>query len=89
MITLLLLVRATYMYGVVLHAHPVRGESHNQHNTTSCNLSGGVMHYNVALCVMNTTTLWHSFIKKCFGELLKIIPPLMMILFFFCFKHLW
>ena len=34
MITLLLLVRATYMYGVVLHAHPVRGESHNQHNTT-------------------------------------------------------
>jgi len=28
MITLLLLVRATYMYGVVLHAHPVRGESH-------------------------------------------------------------
>jgi len=24
-----LLVRATYMYGVVLHAHPVRGESHN------------------------------------------------------------
>jgi len=23
-----LLVRATYMYGVVLHAHPVRGESH-------------------------------------------------------------
>jgi len=33
MITLLLLVRATYMYGVVLHAHPVRGESHNQRNT--------------------------------------------------------
>ena len=29
MITLLLLVRATYVYGVVLHAHPVRGESHN------------------------------------------------------------
>jgi len=27
MITLLLLVRATNMYGVVLHAHPVRGES--------------------------------------------------------------
>jgi len=25
---LLLLVRATRMYGVVLHAHPVRGESH-------------------------------------------------------------
>jgi len=21
-------------YGVILHAHPVRGESHNQHNTT-------------------------------------------------------
>jgi len=34
MITLLLLVRSTYMYGVVLHAHPVRGESHNQRNTT-------------------------------------------------------
>ena len=34
MITLLLLVRATYMYGVVLHAHPVSGESHNQRNTT-------------------------------------------------------
>jgi len=34
MITLLLLVRATYMYGVVLHSHPVRGESHNQRNTT-------------------------------------------------------
>ena len=34
MITLLLLVRATYMYGVVLHAHPIRGESHNQRNTT-------------------------------------------------------
>ena len=33
MITLLLLVRATYMYGVVLHAHPVRGESQNQRNT--------------------------------------------------------
>jgi len=34
MITLLLLVCATCMYGVVLHAHPVRGESHNQRNTT-------------------------------------------------------
>ena len=34
MITLLLLVRATFMHGVVLHAHPVRGESHNQRNTT-------------------------------------------------------
>jgi len=34
MITLLLLVRATYRYGVVLHAHPVCGESHNQRNTT-------------------------------------------------------
>jgi len=33
-ITLWLLVRATYMYGIVLHAHPVRGESHNQRNTT-------------------------------------------------------
>jgi len=34
MMTLLLLVHATYMYGVVLHAHPVRGESHNQRNST-------------------------------------------------------
>jgi len=34
MITLLLLVCATYIYGVVLHAHPVRGESHNQRNIT-------------------------------------------------------
>jgi len=34
MIILLLLVRATCMYGVVLYAHPVRGESHNQRNTT-------------------------------------------------------
>jgi len=34
MITLLLLVHTTYMYGVVLHAHPVRGESHIQRNTT-------------------------------------------------------
>jgi len=34
MITLLLLVCATYMYGVVLHTHPVCGESHNQRNTT-------------------------------------------------------
>jgi len=34
MITLLLLVRATYMNGVVLHAQPVHGESHNQRNTT-------------------------------------------------------
>jgi len=33
-ITLLLLVRATCVYGVVLHAHPVRGKSHNQLNTT-------------------------------------------------------
>ena len=34
MITLLLLVHTTHMYGVVLHAHPVRGESHNQRNIT-------------------------------------------------------
>jgi len=34
MITLLLLVRATYMFGVVLHAHPVRGESHIYCNAT-------------------------------------------------------
>jgi len=29
-----LLIRATYMNGVVLHAHPARGESHIQRNTT-------------------------------------------------------
>ena len=34
MITLLLLVHTTYMNVVVLHAHPVRGESHIQRNTT-------------------------------------------------------
>jgi len=34
MITLLLLVCATYMYGVVLHTHPVHGESYNQRITT-------------------------------------------------------
>jgi len=34
MITVLLLVRATYIYGVVLHAHPVRGQSRIQRNTT-------------------------------------------------------
>jgi len=34
MITLLLLVRDTYMYGVFFHAHTVRGESHIQRNTT-------------------------------------------------------
>ena len=33
-ITLLLLVRATYIYIFVLRAHPVRGELHNQRNTT-------------------------------------------------------
>jgi len=34
MTTLLLLVRTTYIYGVVLQAHPIHGESHNQRNTT-------------------------------------------------------
>ena len=34
MINLLLFVRTTYMYGVVLHAHPFCGGSHNQRNTT-------------------------------------------------------
>jgi len=31
---LLLLARATHMMVFILHAHPVRGESHNQRNTT-------------------------------------------------------
>jgi len=50
MITLLLLVRSTYMYGVVLHAHPIRGESHNQHNTT-----GEVATTTNGMCVKNNT----------------------------------
>jgi len=49
-ITLLLLVRVTNMYGVVLHAHPVRGESHNQRNTTG----------EVATVVYFTTLLWQN-----------------------------
>jgi len=53
MITLLLLARATYMYGVVLHAHPVRGESHNQRNTTGevatlpCRITGSSTTYSL------------------------------------------
>jgi len=31
---LLLLVHATYIIGVILHAHLIQGESHNQRNTT-------------------------------------------------------
>jgi len=45
MITLLLLVCATYMYGVVLHAHPVRGESHNQRNTTGEVATGELLYF--------------------------------------------
>ena len=33
-ITLLFLVRTTHIYIFILHAHPIRGESHNQHNAT-------------------------------------------------------
>jgi len=33
---LLLLARATYN-GVIFHAHPVRGESHNQRQRRGCN----------------------------------------------------
>jgi len=47
MITLLLLVRATYMNGVVVHAHPVRGESHNQRNTTG---KVATMHFSLICC---------------------------------------
>ena len=32
--SLLLLLAVHIYYGVILHAHPVRGESHNQRNTT-------------------------------------------------------
>jgi len=52
MITLLLLVRATYMNGVLLHAHPVRGESHNQRSTTG---EVATRHCNV-LCALLPTT---------------------------------
>ena len=55
MITLLLLVRATYMYGVVLHAHPVRGESNNQRNTT-----GEVATKSYFLCN------FYIFVENCF-----------------------
>jgi len=34
MITLLLLVRATYICGIVLRTHSVRGEPHIQRNTS-------------------------------------------------------
>ena len=73
MITLLLLVRATYMYGVVLHAHPVRGESHNQRNSTGEVATTSPLFYNEprqlhVLCVkaeLHTTfTSWsqHHFV---------------------------
>jgi len=67
MITQLLLVRATYMYGVVLHAHPVRGESHIQHNANwkvatlitkyiSCALDVRWL----ILCLRNIAVLWFA-----------------------------
>jgi len=73
MITLLLLVRATYMYGVVLHAHPGRGASHNQRNTTGEVATTSPPFYNEphrshVLCVKaelgTTSTSWsqHHFV---------------------------
>jgi len=55
MITLLLLVRATYMYGVVLHAHPVRGEPYNQRNTTG---EVATLPSAKAYCLMSCKCLW-------------------------------
>jgi len=73
MITLLLLVRATYIYGIVLHAHPVRGESHNQRNATGVVATTSPPFYNEphrshVLCVKaelgTTFTSWsqHHFV---------------------------
>jgi len=73
MIILLLLVRATYMYGVVLHAHPVRGESRSQRNTTGEVATTSPPFYNEphrlhVLCVKaelgTTSTSWsqHHFV---------------------------
>jgi len=76
MITLLLLVRATYLYSVVLHAHLVRGESHNQRNTTGEVATTSPAFYNEphrshVLCVKaelgTTVTSWsqHHFLLTC------------------------
>jgi len=55
MITLLLLVRATYTHRVVLHAHPVRGESYNQRNTTG-RVATIPTHYSSVVLDRYTTT---------------------------------
>jgi len=77
MITLLLLVRATYMYGVVLHAHPVRGEPHNQRNTTgevatTSPPSYNELHRSHVLCVKaelrTTFTSWSQYRFVAFGN---------------------
>jgi len=60
MITLLLLVRATYMYGVVLHAHPVRFESHNQRNTTGEVATVGLLSSIPYICFQKTSTFFNA-----------------------------
>jgi len=57
-ITLLLLVRATYMHDVVLHAHPVRGESHNQPKTT------GEAATLLKSALLNTSSLFQLYSKS-------------------------
>jgi len=70
---LLLLARATHIYIFVLHAHPVRGESHNQRNTTREVVTTSPPFYNEphrshVLCVKaelsTTSTSWsqHHFV---------------------------
>jgi len=45
-----------YIYnGVILHAHPVRGESHNQRNTT-----GVVATEEIETCFLTTVVIYHK-----------------------------
>jgi len=70
-IALLLLVRATCIYIIVLRAHPVRGESHIQRNATGEVATGYiVIHfaYGDAFCRSPPNILFCSFIttvKTC------------------------
>ena len=45
------------MYGVVLHAHPVRGESHNQRNTTGEVATLASLNFMVSLSEYVTTNV--------------------------------
>jgi len=79
MFTLLLLVRATYMYGVILHAHPVRGESHNQRNTTGvvatlpAKLQNALFPPTCIPCLLCVNVVGYSFINFiCVPHLLQM-----------------